>query len=60
LHNDAAAVELVLADDVAMTTADRVTYNKAQTVASVKGPGYKPDALQSSDMVVHALATPQW
>ena len=54
LHNDAAAVELLLADDFVMTTADGVTYNKAQTVASVRDPSYKPEALQSSDMVVHA------
>ncbi|HKD03700.1 MAG TPA: nuclear transport factor 2 family protein [Terriglobales bacterium] len=54
LHNDAAAVELLLADDFVMTTAEGATYNKGQTVASVKDTTYKPDALQSSDMVVHA------
>lgn len=54
LHNDAAAVDRLLADDFVMTTAEGVTYNKAQTVASVKDATYKPGALQSSDMVVHA------
>ena len=44
LHNDAAAVDLLLADDFVMTTAEGVTYNKAQTVASVKDAIYKPGA----------------
>ena len=55
LHNDAAAVELLLADNFVMTTAEGVTYDKAQVIASVKDTSYKPDALLSSDMMVHAL-----
>lgn len=54
LHNDAAAVELLLADDFVMTTAEGTLYDKAQIVASVKDKSYKPDALQSSNMTVHA------
>ena len=36
LQNDASAVQLLLADDFVMTTADGVLYNKAQIVASVR------------------------
>jgi ketosteroid isomerase-like protein len=54
MHNDAAAVELLLADDFVMTTAEGTLYNKAQIVASVRDTSYKPDALQSSDMTVHS------
>lgn len=54
LQNDASAVQLLLADDFVMTTADGVLYNKAQIVASVRDKSYKPDVLQSSEMELHA------
>src|SRR5215475_15886609 len=54
LTNDAPAVQLLLADDFVMTTAEGTLYNKAQIVASVRDKSYQPEALQSSDMVVHA------
>jgi ketosteroid isomerase-like protein len=54
LQNDASAVQLLLADDFVMTTADGVLYNKAQIVASVRDKSYKPDVLQSSGMELHA------
>ncbi len=53
LSNDAGAVELLLADDFILTTAEGVLFDKAQMVASVKDKSYHPLALQSSDMVVH-------
>lgn len=53
LHNDAAAVRLLLADDFVMTTAEGSQLNKQQIVASVSDSSYRPDALESSDMVVH-------
>ena len=53
LHNDAHAVDLLLADDFVMTVADGYTMNKAQTLASVRDTSYRPDALQSDDMKVH-------
>jgi ketosteroid isomerase-like protein len=56
LHNDAAAVQMLLADDFVMTTAEGTQYNKAEVVASVKDKSYKPDVLQSSDMTVHSSA----
>lgn len=57
MQNDAAAVELLLADDFVMTTADGVLYNKQQILASVRDKSYKPDALQSSDMVLHSYGS---
>jgi ketosteroid isomerase-like protein len=54
LQNDAAAVQLLLADDFVMTTADGVLYNRDQILASVRDKSYKPDALQSSEMETHA------
>ena len=54
LTNDASAVQLLLADDFVMTTAEGTLYNKSQIVASVRDKSYQPEALQSSDMVVHA------
>jgi ketosteroid isomerase-like protein len=54
LENDASAVQLLLADDFVMTTAEGTLYNKAQMVASVRDKSYKPEALVSSDMVVHS------
>ena len=54
LHNDAAAVQLLLADGFVMTTADGVLYNKDQILASVRDTSYKPDVLQSSEMETHA------
>lgn len=52
LSNDAGAVELLLADDFVLTSAEGVLFDKAQMVASVKDKSYHPLALQSSDMVV--------
>ena len=54
LQNDAAALQLLLADNFVMTTADGVLYNKDQILASVRDKSYKPDVLQSSDMETHA------
>jgi ketosteroid isomerase-like protein len=54
LDNDGAAVRLLLADDFVMTVAEGVTYNKAQIVASVADKSYRPELLQSTDLVVHA------
>jgi ketosteroid isomerase-like protein len=53
LHNDGSAVELLLADDFVMTVAEGTLYNKAQIVASVKDKSYRPDILESTDLVVH-------
>ena len=53
-NNDAAAVQLLLADDFVMTTGEGDLYNKAQIVASIRDKSYQPEALQSSNMVVHA------
>jgi ketosteroid isomerase-like protein len=53
LNNDAPAVRLLLADDFVMTVAEGTLYNKAQMVASVADKSYRPDVLQSTDMVVH-------
>jgi ketosteroid isomerase-like protein len=53
LNNDAAAVRLLLADDFVMTVAEGTLYNKSQMIASVADKSYRPDALRSSDMVVH-------
>ncbi len=57
LHNDAAAVQLLLADGFVMTVAEGTVYDKTQIVASVKDKSYHPDLLQSSDMEVHAYGT---
>jgi ketosteroid isomerase-like protein len=54
LKNDASAVQLLLADDFIMTTAEAELYNKSQIVASIRDKSYNPDVLQSSEMVVHA------
>jgi ketosteroid isomerase-like protein len=53
LHNDANAVELLLADDFVMTVADGYTLNKAAMLASVRDTSYRPDVLQSENMEVH-------
>jgi ketosteroid isomerase-like protein len=53
LHNDAAAVRLLLAEDFVMTTAEGAQLTKSEIVASVQDTSYRPDALESSDMVVH-------
>jgi ketosteroid isomerase-like protein len=53
LNNDAPAVRLLLAEDFVMTVAEGTLYNKAQMVASVADKSYRPDVLQSTDMVVH-------
>jgi hypothetical protein len=51
----------LLADDFIMTVAEGTLYNKAQIVASVADKSYRPETLQSSDMVVipteHAVVT---
>jgi hypothetical protein len=57
LHNDAHAVDLLLADDFVMTVADGYTLNKAQMLASVRDTSYRPDVLQSDDMNVHCMGT---
>jgi ketosteroid isomerase-like protein len=54
LNNDASAVRLLLADDFVMTVAEGTTYNKAQIVASVADKSYRPEVLQSTDLVVHS------
>ena len=54
LNNDASAVRLLLADDFVMTLAEGTLYNKSQIVASVADKSYRPEALQSSNMVVHS------
>jgi ketosteroid isomerase-like protein len=53
LNNDASAVQLLLADDFVMTVAEGTVHNKAQIVASVADKSYRPEVLQSSEMVVH-------
>jgi ketosteroid isomerase-like protein len=53
LHNDAHAVDLLLADDFVMTVADGYTLNKAAMLASVRDTSYRPDVLQSDNMEVH-------
>src|SRR5690349_15512331 len=57
LNNDASAVRLLLADDFVMTVAEGVVYNKAQIVASVADKSYRPEVLQSTDLVVHAYGS---
>src|SRR5437016_12999967 len=54
LDNDAPAVRLLLADDFVMTVAEGTLYNKAQIIASVADKSYRPEVLQSSDLVVHS------
>jgi len=53
LHNDAHAVERLLADDFVMTVADGYVLNKAGMLASVRDTSYRPDVLQSENMEVH-------
>jgi ketosteroid isomerase-like protein len=53
LHNDAHAVDMLLADDFVMTVADGYTLNKAAMLASVRDTSYRPDVLQSENMEVH-------
>ncbi len=57
LNNDAPAVRLLLADDFVMTVAEGTLYNKSQIVASVADKSYRPEALRSSNMVVHSYGT---
>ncbi len=52
LHNDAHAVDLLLADDFVMTVADGYTLNKAQMLASVRDTSYRPEVLHSDNMEV--------
>ena len=52
LHNDAHAVDLLLADDFVMTVADGYTLDKTQMLASVRDTSYRPDVLQSDNMEV--------
>ena len=52
LHNDAHAVDMLLADDFIMTVADGYTMNKKQMLDSVRDTSYRPDVLQSQDMNV--------
>ena len=53
LHNDAHAVDMLLADDFVMTVADGYTLNKAAMLASVRDTSYRPEVLQSENMEVH-------
>jgi ketosteroid isomerase-like protein len=53
LHNDAHAVDMLLADDFVMTVADGYTMDKAAMLASLRDTSYKPDVLQSENMQVH-------
>lgn len=57
LHNDAQAVKMLLADDFVMTVAEGTLYNKSQMLASVQDKNYRPQALQSTDMVVHSYGS---
>ncbi len=57
LSNDAPAVQLLLADDFVMTVAEGNLYTKAQIIASVADKSYRPEALQSTGMVVHYYGT---
>lgn len=57
LHNDAHAVDLLLADDFIMTVADGYLMNKAQMLESVRDTSYRPDVLQSQDMTVRMYGT---
>lgn len=52
LHNDAHAVDMLLADDFEMTVADGYTLNKAALLASVRDTSYRPEVLQSENMEV--------
>src|SRR5689334_20588404 len=54
LKNDASAVQLLLAEDFVMTTAEGDLYNKSQIISSIRDKSYSPDTLQSTDMKVHA------
>jgi ketosteroid isomerase-like protein len=53
LQNDGAALSLLLADDFVMTVAEGTLYNKQEMVKSAVEKTYRPEALQSSNMVVH-------
>src|SRR5215469_9511401 len=57
LHNDAHAVDMLLADDFVMTVADGYTMNKAAMLASVRDTSYRPEVLQSENMEVHMYAS---
>lgn len=52
LHNDAKALELILAEDFIMTVGDGFTLNKKDMLDSVRDKSYKPTLLQSEDMKV--------
>lgn len=54
MGNDGAAVALLLSDDFVMTVAEGTLYNKQQMVKSAMDKSYRPEALQSSNMVVHS------
>jgi len=54
MGNDGTAVALLLSDDFVMTTAEVTLYNKLQMVKSAMDKSYRPEALQSSNMVVHS------
>jgi hypothetical protein len=54
LNNDGPAVQLLLADDFIMTVAEGTLCNKSQIIAPVADKSYRPDVLQSSDMVVYS------
>jgi ketosteroid isomerase-like protein len=53
LQNDGVAISLLLADDFVMTTAEGTLYNKQEMVKSAMDRTYRPQALQSTNMMVH-------
>ena len=53
LQNDGVAISLLLADDFVMTTAEGTLYGKQEMVKSAMDKSYHPQALQSTNMVVH-------
>ena len=55
LQNDGVAISLLLADDFVMTTAEGTLYGKQEMVKSAMDKSYHPQALQSTNMVVHSL-----
>ena len=57
LEMDASAVGSLVADDFVMTVAEGTLLNKTQLIASLKDTSYKPELLQSDDMVVHFYGT---
>jgi ketosteroid isomerase-like protein len=55
LENDGPAIALLLADDFVMTVAEGTLFNKQEMVKSAMDKGYRPQVLQSTNMVVHSF-----